>query len=78
MNQRAEQLSIIRDTILEDPTVEASLVWDAAKIALEDNYLNDLMIDWAKAIDEYPKACMLDEIFNYTEETLRKMNREKT
>lgn len=75
MDNRFEQLSIIRDTILEDPKVNASLVWDAAKIALEDDYLNDLMIDWAKSTDEYPKSVMLDEIFNYTEEILRKMNR---
>ena len=74
MINKFEQLAIIRDEILTDPNVSASLVWDAAKIAEEDKYLNDLLIDWAKSTNDYSKALFLDEIFSYTEEILRKLN----
>lgn len=74
MINKFEQLSIIRDSILENPTVNASLVWDAAKIAEEDKYLYNLLIDWAKSTNEIAKALFLDEIFNYTEEQLRLLN----
>lgn len=74
MINKFEQLSIIRDEILTDPSVNANLVWDAAKIAEEDKYLNDLLIDWAKSTNEFAKSLFLDEIFSYTEEVLRKLN----
>lgn len=74
MIDKFEQLSIIRDSILESPNVNASLVWDATKIAEEDKYLYNLLIDWAKSTNEIAKALFLDEIFNYTEERLRLLN----
>lgn len=74
MIDKFEQLSTIRDLILTDPNVQASLVWDATKIALEDKYLYDLLIDWAKSTSEVSKALFLDEILNYTEEKLRVLN----
>lgn len=69
-----DQIGIIRDEILTDPNVNASLVWDAAKIAIEDKYLYNLLIDWMKSTNEFSKALFLDEIFSYTEEVLRKLN----
>lgn len=77
MVDKFEQLSIIRDEILTDPNVNASLVWDAAKIALEDKYLYNLLVDWAKSTSDISKALFLDEILNYTEERLRLLNLEK-
>jgi len=74
MINKFEQLSIIRDEILTDPNIDASLVWDAAKIAEEDKYLNDLLIDWAKSTSDISKAFYLDEIMNYTQERLRVLN----
>jgi len=72
MVDKFEQLSIIKDEILTSPDVNASLVWDAAKIAEEDKYLYNLMIDYAKSTNEIAKALFLDEIFNYTQEWIRK------
>jgi hypothetical protein len=74
MINKFEQLAIIRDEILTDPNVSASLVWDAAKIAEEDKYLNDLLLDWMKSTNEFAKGLYLDEILNYTEEKLRVLN----
>lgn len=73
MDKKFEQIMIIRDTMIEDPTINSSLVWNAAKIANEDKYLYDLMIDWMKETNSYSKQMMQDEILNYTEEILRKM-----
>lgn len=71
MVDKFEQLYIIRDEILTNPQVDASLVWSAAKIAEEDKYLNNLMLDWMKSTNEFAKALFLDEILNYAEEKLR-------
>jgi hypothetical protein len=77
MVNKFEQLIIIRDEILTDPLVNASIVWDAAKIAEEDKYLNDLMIDWMKSTNSFARALFLDEILSYTEEKLRILNLKK-
>lgn len=74
MVNKFEQLAIIRDEILTDPNVNASLVWDATKIAEEDKYLHDLLIDWMKSTSDISKALFLDEILNYTEERVRLLN----
>lgn len=74
MVNKFEQLSIIRDEILTDTLVNASIIWDAAKIAEEDKYLNDLMLDWMKSTNSFAKALFLDEICSYTEEKLRLLN----
>jgi len=71
MINKFEQLAIIRDEILTDPNVDANLVWNAAKIAEEDKYLYNLLLDWAKSTNEFAKGLFLDEIFVYTEEKLR-------
>jgi hypothetical protein len=77
MVDKFEQLSIIRDEILTNPNVPASLVWDAAKIAEEDKYLSNLMMDWMKSTNELAKSMFLDEILAYTEEKLRLLNLQK-
>ena len=74
MVNKFEQLSIIRDEILTDPFVNASIVWDATKIAEEDKYLNNLLVDWAKSTNSFDRALFLDEILSYTEEKLRILN----
>lgn len=76
MVDKFEQLSIIKDEILINPTVNASLVWDATKIAEEDNYLYNLLLDWMKSTNEVAKSLFLDEIFSYTEEKNRLKNLE--
>lgn len=68
-----EQLSVIRDQMLENPNVEGLLIWNAAKLALEDKYLYDLMLDWALQTNESIKDELLTEVGSYTYETLRKM-----
>lgn len=70
-NKRFEQLAIIRDELLSDPYVPGLTIWQAAKIAEEDDYLNNLMIDWAKETDTLAKSQMLKEIIDYTDEMLR-------
>lgn len=72
-----DQLIVIRDEILTNPDVDASLIWDAAKIAEEDKYLNNLLVDWMKSTNEFAKALFLDEIISYTEERLRLLNLKK-
>lgn len=72
-NKELDQIIVIRDEMLTDPNVEGLLVWNAAKIALEDKYLYDLMVDWMKETNDDIKHEMLQEVVNYTDETLRKM-----
>ena len=72
-----EQLYIIRDEILTNPQVDASLVWSAAKIAEEDKYLNTLMLDWMKSTNDLAKSLFLDLILEYTEEQMRLLNLNK-
>lgn len=74
MDNKFETLSVIRDEILTDPNVNSRLIWNAAKIAEEDKYLYDLLIDWMKSTSEHSKALFLDEILNYAEEKLRVLN----
>lgn len=74
MVNKFEQLAIIRDEILTDPNVNASLIWDASKIAYEDKYLYELLLDWMKSTSDISRALFLDEILNYTEEMLRRLN----
>jgi hypothetical protein len=71
-NKDFDQIAIIRDLMLEDPNIEGLLVWQAAKLALEDKYLYELMIDWAKETHDDNKKEMLREVVNYTDEILRK------
>lgn len=73
-NKDFDQIAIIRDELLTDPQVPGLIVWNAAKIAMEDKYLYELMIDWMKSVDGEPKDMMKEEIINYTEEILRKMD----
>lgn len=74
MVNKFEQLSIIRDEILTDPSVKSIIIWNAAKIAEEDKYLSDLMIDYMKSTNELAKSFFLDEICNYTEQRLKVLN----
>lgn len=73
METKLEALSIIKDELLMDKTVDARVVINAAKLAEEDNYLYELLIDWMKVTDENIKDMLRDEVLNYTEEMLRKM-----
>lgn len=72
-NDKFFELSYIRDTMLENPFIDGITVWNAAKLALEDKYLRDLMIDWMKETNTYIKSEMLNEVINYTDEILRKL-----
>lgn len=71
MEKNLEQLAIITDELLENPTVELQTVLNAKKLAKEDNYLYTLMVDFAKESDTKIKASYLEDIIEYTEETLR-------
>ena len=70
-NIRFEHIMVIRDEILSNPEVESLTIWNAAKLAEEDNYLYDLFIDYMKEVDYKLKDQMLLEIIDYTDETLR-------
>jgi hypothetical protein len=58
--------------MLTDPSVPGLVVWQAAKLALEDKYLYDLLVDWMKEPGGESKDMMKEEIINYTDEILRK------
>lgn len=73
-NQKFEELSVIRDEMIADPNVPSRIIWDAAKLALEDDYLNSLMLDWMKTTDSTFKSQLLDEVISYTEEKLRMLS----
>ena len=73
METKLEALSIIKDELLMDKTVDARTIINAAKIAEEDTYLYDLLIDWMSVVDPNIKNMLKDEVINYTEEVLRKM-----
>jgi hypothetical protein len=79
MDSKLEALSFIKDEMLMNKNVNARTIINAAKIAEEDNYLYELMIDWAKLIDDDIKNMLMEEVINYTEETIRKnkMNYER-
>lgn len=70
--KRLEQISFIVDELLTDPSVDFKVVNSAGKLASEDKYLYELMVDWMKSTDNYIKGAMKDEILNYTEEVLRR------
>jgi len=72
MDNKLEQLVIIKDELLMDPSVDASLILKAYRLAEEDSYLYELMIDWMKVVDPDIKNMLREEIFNYTEEMIRK------
>ncbi len=74
MEKNLEQLAIITDEILTDPHVELSTILNAKKLASEDNYLYDLMVDWAKEVEPGVKDSYLNDIIEYTEEKLRTAN----
>lgn len=72
MDKRIEQIYFIRDEMLTNPNVSAQTVINASKIAEEDNYLYELMLDYMKVVDEHIRLMLLDEVLNYTEEMMRK------
>lgn len=72
MDKRIESLSLIVEDILTKPNVDAQLIIKANKLALEDDYLYDLMVDWMKETNDYIKGEMFQEIINYTEEVIRR------
>jgi len=73
MDKRLEEIYYIRDEMLTNPKVNAQTILNASKIAEEDNYLYELMIDWMKVVDDHIKLMLMDEVVNYTEEIVRKM-----
>lgn len=75
MEKKIEQISIIEQDLLTYLDVDAQLIINAGRLAEEDNYLYDLMVDWAKEIDGPGKLMMRDEIVNYVEEVMRKLRR---
>lgn len=74
MDNRLDSISFIVEEILTNPLVDCTLVTRAGKLAAEDNYLYDLMLDYAKEPEGLIKTEMLNEIINYTDETVRTMN----
>lgn len=69
--KRFEQLSVIRDELLTSPNVNYKTVADSCRLAEEDDYLYDLMLDYMKEHNSHIKSELLNEIFNYTDEKLR-------
>lgn len=72
MDHKLEMLCIIKDEMLMDPLVEASLVIKAYKLAETDNYLYELLIDWMKVVDTNIKNLLRDDVLNYVQEINRK------
>ena len=71
MSDRLETLSYICDEILTNHNVNAQTVLNATKLASEDNYLYELMVDYAKATDSMIRDMYLTDILSYTDEKLR-------
>lgn len=71
MTDKLDQLIVIKDELLMDPSVDASLVLKAYRMAEGDKYLYELMIDWMKVVDPNIKNMLRDELVNYTEEVIR-------
>lgn len=71
-DKRFEQIAIIRDEMLADPNVPGLIVWQAAKLALEDKYLYELLLDWMKEPEGETKNMLREEVINYADEMLRK------
>lgn len=72
METKFEALSLIKDEMLMDKTVDASTVIKASKIAEDDKYLYELMVDYMTVVDPVIKNMLRDEVINYTEEIIRK------
>lgn len=72
IEKKLEQIDLIAYTILEDPEVDYSHVMEVAKLASEDKYLYDLMVDWAKEVNGDFQKELLNEMFNYTDEVKRR------
>jgi hypothetical protein len=72
METKLEALSFIKEEMLMDKTVDARVILNAAKLAEEDKYLYDLMIDYMSSIDPDIKNMLKEEVVNYTEEMARK------
>ena len=73
MSTKLEELSIIKDEMLMNPNVNARMVLAASKLAEDDRYLYELLLDYMKVVDEDIKKMLFDDAMNYTEETIRTM-----
>lgn len=69
--KRFEQISVIRDELLTNPNVDYRTVADACRLAEEDDYLYDLMVDYMKESNSSIRTELLNEVYNYTDEMLR-------
>jgi hypothetical protein len=72
METKLIALSVIKDEMLMDKNVNASVIIRATKLAENDEYLYDLINDWMTVVDPNIKNMLLDEVVNYTEEIERK------
>lgn len=73
MEDKIIALNYVRDEMLTNPNVEGMVIWNASKLASEDSYLYNLMMDWAKETDSSMKNELLKEVISYTDEILRKL-----
>jgi hypothetical protein len=64
-------ISLIKDEMLMNPKVDVRTVIEASKLAEEDKYLYELMVDYMSSIDPDIKVMMLEDALNYTEEVMR-------
>ena len=71
--EKAKQLSTIKSELLQNKDLNSKVVYDSVKLALEDDYLFDLMVDYKNEANSSIKKEMLHEIVNYTEEMVRKL-----
>lgn len=69
---KLDTISYIEDEILTSPEVDCRTVSIAARLAEEDNYLYNIMVDWMKETDKKSKAEMLTELLDYTHEVMRR------
>lgn len=72
MDTKLQSLCIIKDEMLMNPSVDASLILKAYRLAEEDKYLYELMRDWMIVTDPSMKDLLMDEVVNYTQEFIRK------
>ncbi len=69
--KKLEQISHIKDELLSNPKATYSVISNTCKLAEEDDYLYDLLLDFMKEANSHIKKELLNEAFNYTEEKLR-------
>lgn len=73
LDKKLEAIYFIRDEILTLKDVDAITIWDAARLATEDDYLYEMLNDWMKETDVKNRFDILNEVIDYTSEMRKRL-----